>query len=88
MMDNTFPSYAYLFRINLISSTRMRKNYSSFKSISKFSYYLSNIKMVRKLYIFFFINFFTTEMIFIKCFRLNIIEIVNYIIKFLYWDYR
>lgn len=45
----------------------MRKNYSFFKSITKFSYYLSDkiVKIVKKLYTFFIfvLIFFTMEMI-------------------------
>lgn len=72
----------------------MRKNYSFFKSITKFSYYLSDkiVKIVKKLYIFFIfvLIFFYDGNDIIKCFRSNIyiIEIVNCIIKFLCYDYR
>lgn len=71
----------------------MRKNYSFFKSITKFSYYLSDkiVKIVKIIYIFYIcINFFYDGNDIIKCFRSNIyiIEIVNCIIKFLCCDYR
>lgn len=72
----------------------MRKNYSFFKSITKFSYYLSdkiNKDSEKIIYIFYIcINFFYDGNNIIKCFRSNIyiIEIVNCIIKFLWCDYR